>query len=58
MPILFRADRWLSWLTIAPALLGVRRLPVTVLGVIGAGLMAAYLPGSIGWGWTALLMAL
>ena len=58
MPILLRADRWLSWLTIVPALLGVRRLPVTVLGVIGAGLMAAYLPASIGWGWTALLMAL
>jgi 1-acyl-sn-glycerol-3-phosphate acyltransferase len=52
-PILWRSEL-LAWVTIFPRVIGVKRFPLTLLGVIGAGLMLWLLPPIIGWLWTAL----
>jgi hypothetical protein len=60
-PVLWRSDRWLAWLLILPKLMGMRRFPLTLLGVIGVAVLALlgpiwnwWLTAGLAWLWLAL----
>ena len=54
-PIVWRSRRVLAWLTLTPRLFGIRHMPVTVLGLLGA---LALLFGSAHLGWPLTLLLL
>ena len=60
-PVLWRSDRWLARLLVIPALMGIRRFPLTALGIIGVALLALagpiwswWLNAALAWLWLAL----
>jgi hypothetical protein len=57
-PILWRSDRVVPWLLVLPRLTGMKRFPVTLLGVLGAAALLAFGPvfnwwitGALAWLW-------
>jgi 1-acyl-sn-glycerol-3-phosphate acyltransferase len=48
MPILWRS-RILPWLFVVPRLVGVKRLPLTLLAALGAAALIAFLPVALPW---------
>lgn len=53
-PILWRSDRVVSWLLVLPRLTGMKRLPVTLLGVLGLSALLAFGPVFNWWITSAL----
>lgn len=47
-PILLRG-KWLSWLLVTPRLMGVKRWGVSLLGIVGAAALLAWLPVDLLW---------
>ena len=54
-PILWRSERLLAWLLILPRVLGVKRYPLTLLGMAGAVAIGC-LSSTLSWPVTALLI--
>jgi 1-acyl-sn-glycerol-3-phosphate acyltransferase len=57
-PVLWRSDEWMAKLLVVPALLGVKRHAVTLLGVLGLALLLAfgpfgnwYITAALAWLW-------
>jgi 1-acyl-sn-glycerol-3-phosphate acyltransferase len=48
VPLLWRS-RILAWLFVWPRLLGVKRWPLSLLGVLGAAAIVAFVPGALAW---------
>lgn len=49
VPILWRSDLVLPWLYLVPRLFGLKRYPLSLLGVLGAAAMLWLLPPLLGW---------
>ena len=45
----------LPWIALWPRLFGIKRLPLTLLGVASTALLALLAGPALGWGWTVLL---
>ncbi len=53
LPILWRS-RLLARVLVWPRLLGLKQMPITLLGVAGAGALLAWLGPWLGWGWASV----
>lgn len=56
-PMLWRS-KLLAWLLLVPRAMGLKRFPVTLLGVLGVILILWLMGPTVGWGWAALTSAL
>ena len=56
VPILWRSQRLLAWLLVIPRVFGIKRFPLTLLGVIGALTIPLALGPSISWPLMALVI--
>ena len=54
VPILCRS-RVLAWLYVVPRVFGIKRMPLTVLGVLVSAAILGLGAPHVGWGWAALL---